>query len=117
MQSLAQAASSSGLSIGLKNSIDILPSVADSVQFAVNEECSALSECDGYSSFLGSGKPVFHIEYSAGANVACQNSAFSTVIKNLSLDGWVQYCDGSTYTTPTDGSSGSRGKKGGEAEH
>jgi len=32
-------------------------------------------------------------------------SGFSTVLKNLSLDGYVQYCDGSTVTTPTTGDS------------
>ena len=102
---MAQAASQYGLAIGLKNAIDILPSVSDYVQFAVNEECAAMQECSGYDSFLATGKPVFHIEYSAGASVACEDSRFNTVVKDLSLNGWVQYCDGTSYTTPTSGDS------------
>jgi Glycoside-hydrolase family GH114 len=108
---MAAVASQNGLSIGLKNAIDIIDTVSDSVQFAVNEECQANSECNGYNNFLTSGKPVFHIEYSAGASAACNEPRLTTVVKNLSLDGWVQYCDGSQYTTPTSGQS-KRGKNG-----
>jgi hypothetical protein len=77
------------------------------------------------------GKPVFHIEYTAESmkggpvrgkkNVGkrdtnAENAAntrrqclvgnrlgklFSTVIKKVNLDGWVEYCDGDTFTTTT----------------
>jgi hypothetical protein len=86
------------------------------VQFAVNEECVALGECARYAAFVGAGKPVFHIEYpdkaggtdaAAAAKLCATDGAgegaagFSTVVKKVDLDGWVQYCDGKTYTTPT----------------
>jgi hypothetical protein len=54
------------MSTGLKNTEELLPSVADFVQFAVNEECASTADSDGcipYIDFLKSGKPVFHIEY------------------------------------------------------
>jgi Glycoside-hydrolase family GH114 len=50
------------MSIGLKNSLQILGQLNPYIQFAVNEECASMSECGLYASFLQS-KPVFHIEY------------------------------------------------------
>jgi len=109
---MADAASSLGMSTGLKNAMDILPSVQDSIAFAVNEECEPNSECSAYDSFLSSGKPVFHIEYGSASQAPefClegseDGASFSTVIKNLDLDLWAAYCDGST----TGGSGGGDG--------
>lgn len=114
LRALTETAQGLGLSVGIKNSLDIVDSVSDFVDFAVNEECAANGECSAYDSFVGTGKPVFHIEYDAGASQACDDPSLATVIKNLDLDGQVQYCDGSSYNTPTDGSSGGRGGDGGE---
>ncbi|KAK0117355.1 hypothetical protein ONS96_013186 [Cadophora gregata f. sp. sojae] len=109
---MAAQASSLNLAIGLKNSMDILPDLTPIMQFAVNEQCAAFGECDSYSAFLAAGKPVFHIEYPpsipniqpADRAQGCQNngmSGMSTVFKNMSLSGWVGYCDGSSATTVT----------------
>ncbi|KAF2673611.1 family 114 glycoside hydrolase, partial [Microthyrium microscopicum] len=57
---MAAEARKYNMSIGLKNSVQILPKVQSVIQFAVNEECAANGECGGYKQFLGS-KPVFHI--------------------------------------------------------
>jgi hypothetical protein len=119
---MAKEAASYGLSTGLKNAQEILSQVLSDIQFAVNEECVA-SEGDGacteYNSLLSAGKPVLHIEYvdktSSGSatssnlpqdqiNSLClQGSSLgnklSTVIKNMNLNGWVTYCDGSIATT------------------
>ena len=100
------------MAIGLKNSMDILPDLTPIMQFAVNEQCAAFGECNSYSAFLASGKPVFHIEYPpsvpniqpADRAKGCQNNGMngmSTVFKNMSLSGWVGYCDGSSATTVT----------------
>ena len=62
------------------------------------------SECGDYSALVAAGKPVFHIEYNGFQQSYCV-SGFSTVFKNLSLDGYVQYCDQSSTTTPTTGGS------------
>lgn len=62
---------------------------------------------------------MFHIEYPDGAGKKlsegtrqkyCENKGdatgsggFSTVLKNMDLDGWVEYCDGSVETTAVNG--------------
>ncbi|CAG8910118.1 unnamed protein product [Penicillium egyptiacum] len=105
---LASQSHSRGLSIGLKNGGDIIDSVIDKMQWCVNEQCAEFHECDTYASFIEADKPVFHIEYPKGgstnnaksvsasqAKSACAaNSSgnFSTVIKNMDLDNWVEYC-------------------------
>lgn len=61
-----------------------------------------------YISFIDADKPVFHIEYPksddtnnnqdvmpAQKHAACQfdeSNTFSTVIKNMDLDDWVEFC-------------------------
>jgi hypothetical protein len=143
------------MSTGLKNAGDVIKSLSDDVQFAVNEECAQRAECDVYKSFVEPrepnkvAKPVFHIEYvvrrpplgrttagiinAAGPSVPggaeaveifntkwpnattpqirqrmCLNGSglgnrLSTVIKEISLNGWVMYCDGSVATTRVGG--------------
>lgn len=99
------------LTLGLKNAGDIIADVLPIVHFSVNEQCVEENECDTFHAFIDAGKPVFHIEYPKGAgdsgglddNVvqkycngkgAAQGSeGFSTVLKNMDLDGWVEYCD------------------------
>jgi hypothetical protein len=86
----------------------------------VNEECVKGNECDKYREFLvKDNKPVFHIEYPSNdkpKNVPefqrsryCgdrsrpevkQSPNFQTVLKTMSLGGWVLYCNGTTATTP-----------------
>jgi hypothetical protein len=58
------------MATGLKNAEQILPAVRDDVQFAVNEECVAVTkDCSVYDDFMAPadsstvGKPVFHVEY------------------------------------------------------
>lgn len=105
---LATEANKRGLSIGLKNALDIIPSVLSSVQFAVNEQCAAYDECDALTPFANANKPVFHVEYPKGDNVnnnksvsktkaasicACKDEwNFSPIIKNSNLNTWIQKC-------------------------
>lgn len=59
---------------------------------------------------------MFHIEYpkDAGERLGEQvveryckeNGQFSTVLKRMDLDGWVQYCDGNVQVTAMDEGSG-----------
>jgi hypothetical protein len=109
---LSDKAASLNLSTGLKNGGAILSSVLPFTQFSVNEQCVEFSECDQFSPFINASKPVFHIEYPkkdkadvvkalcADAGPADGATAFSTVLKNLSLDGYIEECDGSTANTP-----------------
>ncbi|KAF1960073.1 hypothetical protein CC80DRAFT_465645 [Byssothecium circinans] len=83
---LANQASINKLAIGLKNAIEIIPDVLSVVQFAVNEQCHAYTECDKYKPFTTANKAVFNIEY--GLN-DCSDPAgvkLSTVIKNENQD-------------------------------
>lgn len=108
---LVRKARQYNLSIGLKNSPDIIPDVLSLVQFAVNEQCAQDSNCGTFHPFIKANKPVFHIEYPQGApnNVTTTDSSdacsatgashFSTLMKNMDLDGWVRYCDGATAET------------------
>lgn len=102
---LADAAHSRGMSIGLKNAGSIIPSVIGQMQWSVNEQCAQLNECSTYDAFINAGKPVFHIEYPKNATdddtpvsqsvAACNaddSNGFSTILKNLSLDTWIQTC-------------------------
>lgn len=120
---MAKVAHDSNIAIGLKNALEILPKVQSVVDFAVNEQCVSHTECSSYSDFIGLGKPVFHIEYPNGVDDKNANnttpvkdttkwctkydedgdsvdiSKLSTVLKDLDLDGWVEYCDKTEYRT------------------
>lgn len=110
---LATEAHKRGMSIGLKNAGDIIPQVINDVDFQVNEECVKFNEGPVFEAFIKANKPVFHIEYPNGAPGAVSTSMvstianapgtekFSTLIKTLSLDGWVQFADGHTEATKT----------------
>ncbi|KAL6921685.1 hypothetical protein ACHAPO_007018 [Fusarium lateritium] len=114
---LAAEAAKYNMSTGLKNAGDIIKSVLPYVQFSVNEQCVEYSECEIFAAFIKAKKPVFNIEYPKGApkvkeadrKVICSKkgkakgtNGFSTVIKKMNLDGWVQYCTGNIYNTPVE---------------
>ena len=108
---LANEAHKLNLGVGLKNAGEIVKTVLPFMQFAVNEQCGQYKNCDLFSPFIAANKPVYHIEYPDGApktisatekNSACSApgaQGFSTVIKEMDLSGWVQYCDGRTEDT------------------
>ncbi|KAJ4287971.1 hypothetical protein N0V90_011986 [Kalmusia sp. IMI 367209] len=109
---MAQEAAKYNMEIGLKNSLDIVDTLTSTVDFAVNEQCAQLSECDRYNAFLATGKPVFHIEYPVPLNPAAAKTnlctgpgttGMSTILKNMALDGPAAFKDSDTqandYTT------------------
>ncbi|KAF7543328.1 hypothetical protein G7Z17_g10825 [Cylindrodendrum hubeiense] len=114
---LAQTAASYKMSMGMKNGADIVSKVVGLVDFAVVEQCVEYEECDSYQPYIKAGKPVFLIEYppspddmsTEAVEETCPPSVkgsstygFTTVIKNLNLDGYVRYCGQTqTYTTST----------------
>lgn len=110
---LAGIATGLNMTIGLKNSLQLLSSVSSVISFAVNEQCAFYQECYWYQDLIAAGKPVYQIEYptpippspSARASTCAATpptpSGLSLVFKNLSLDGYVVYCDGSIFTTDT----------------
>jgi hypothetical protein len=118
------------LTLGLKNAGAIIPAVLPLVDFAVNEQCVQYNECSTFQQFIAAGKPVFHIEYPAGGDELQQNieadgfsgdtkkkfcsgnetDGFSTVLKKMKLDGWVEYCDGKVENTDVGESAGGHGQ-------
>ena len=108
MTYLAAAAKERGLSIGLKNALEVIPQLVDKMQWAVTEQCLQYDECDRLQVFIGQKKPVFHVEYPKGedqntlADITggtyddiCDSGStdgFSTLIKNMNLDGFTQRC-------------------------
>lgn len=105
---LAEEAHRRGLAVGLKNGGAIVKSVVKNVDFCVQEQCVEYDECSHYRPFIDAKKPVLHVEYPKGeetlnnkavsAKVAkkyCDNKdadGFSTIIKNINLDAWIQKC-------------------------
>ncbi|KAF7557129.1 hypothetical protein G7Z17_g889 [Cylindrodendrum hubeiense] len=110
---LSREASKYGMSIGLKNAGEIIRDVIDVVDFQVNEECVKYNEGQTFSAFIRANKAVFHIEYPRGApgSVSAKSRTsisnakgtenFSTLLKTMDLDGWVQFCDGQEFKTRT----------------
>lgn len=102
---LAEQAHARNLSVGLKNAGAIVHNVVDIVDFSVNEQCTQYSECGTYAPLIEQSKPVFHVEYPKGDKTNnnqtvdiskyCSDPAakgFSTIIKNMNLDSWLQTC-------------------------
>ncbi|CAN8101201.1 unnamed protein product [Discula destructiva] len=107
---LAREAHARGLSVGLKNAGDIVPRVLGCVQWAVNEQAVQFGDEEQFLPFIKAGKPVFHVEYPKGEDpddkkqnderevtgkkrdkcMRARTRGFSTVIKNVKLDQWVQ---------------------------
>jgi hypothetical protein len=128
IQYLSSIARPLNLTLGLKNARTIISAILPLVDFAVNEQCIEYGECSSFQPFIAAAKPVLHIEYPAGdhdlersgerngfgadiINKFCEkkgkaSEGFSTVLKKLALDGWVQYCDGRVEVTSVDQASG-----------
>lgn len=92
--------------MGLKNAVDLIPSVVNDVQFAVNEQCHQYSgECALYKPFTEANKAVFNIEY--GGN-HCDNPSgvkLSTLIKpeDQGLNTLGGACANQNQGTPSNG--------------
>jgi len=91
VRALASEAAKYGISTGLKNAQAILASVRDVVQFAVNEECRAVTnDCNVYDDFVSPadqsvGKPVFHVEYALHSSNTEISSTYDG-FQNMSSD-------------------------------
>ena len=96
-QWLADAAHERGLAVGLKNDLEQVAELAESFDFAVNEQCVKYRECDLLAPFVEAGKPVFHIEYAKPKKAAkvCRTSAgygLDTLVKRVNLGDWRHAC-------------------------
>src|SRR5262249_42920699 len=68
---LANLAHAKGLTVGLKNDVAQVAEVLPYFDFAINEQCQEFNECATLDPFVGAGKPVFQVEYQAGAGTVC----------------------------------------------
>ncbi len=99
---LASEAHARGLSVGLKNAVDLVPQLVSEFDWALNEECLEFNECSTTAPFIQAGKAVFHVEYvnsqsqgSSKINQVCGDSTtsgFSTLVKTFDLDAWRLAC-------------------------
>jgi hypothetical protein len=69
LHKISAYARSKGMSVGIKNCIEILGPIFDDVDFAISEECVQYLNCTAYANFTTApragkeGKPVFEVEY------------------------------------------------------
>jgi hypothetical protein len=99
---IAKEAHARGLSVGLKNTLELAVELLPDFDWALNEECLAYSECSTLAPFISAQKAVFHVEYvdqiSQGAakqSAVCGDptiQGFSSLIKTLDLDAWRLAC-------------------------
>ena len=88
---LAEEAHRRGLEIGLHNAVNLVEDLEPYFDFAVNEECFRLGQCDLLMPFIERGKPVFQIEYGPPEMrfricPRANERDFDTLIKNWELD-------------------------------
>ncbi|GAA2216659.1 endo alpha-1,4 polygalactosaminidase [Micromonospora olivasterospora] len=91
----AQLARSLDLSPGLLNDLPQVASLAPDFDFAVNEECVRLRECDRLLPFADAGKPVFHVEYAGDPADFCVTTVgygFVSMRKTRDLTAWRAPC-------------------------
>lgn len=88
---IARLAHERGLSVRLKNDLPQISALLDDFDFAVNEQCAQLDECDRLSPFIRAGKAVPHVEYELEPSAFCAQSRrldLSSMRKRLDLDHW-----------------------------
>ena len=94
---LARESHARGLSVGLKNDLDQVADLVGDFDWALDEECMKLAECDLLGPMIAAGKAVFHVEYGDAALAAaiCPDSHardFATLVKGLALDAFRIAC-------------------------
>jgi hypothetical protein len=67
LHKISAYARSKGMSVGIKNCIEILGPIYDDVDFAISEQCVQYLNCTAYANFTtrgtADGKAVFEVEY------------------------------------------------------
>jgi len=92
---IAQQAHSRGLSVGLKNDLDQIPSLVTYFDWVLDESCNEFDECDTLDPFTKANKAVFGAEYTGSASKICPtmvSSDFSFLLKDMDLDASVTQC-------------------------
>ncbi|WP_261793913.1 endo alpha-1,4 polygalactosaminidase [Pseudomonas oryzihabitans] len=74
---LADEAHRRSLLVGLKNAVDLVPSLYGKFDFALNESCYDYAECNAYSYFRTQKKPVMIIDYGLYSTKRCSQAKTS----------------------------------------
>ncbi|HXH97399.1 MAG TPA: endo alpha-1,4 polygalactosaminidase [Gaiellaceae bacterium] len=89
---VAKDAHALGLSVGMKNGIEIVDhDLVNAFDWALNEQCFQYKECDALTRFVDAGKAVFQVEYRGDPSTFCPTAnalGFSSMKKRLSLGAW-----------------------------
>lgn len=83
------------LSVGLKNGPKLAAQLAAEYDWALNEQCFAFDECEGYRAFIALGKPVFQVEYDLEPRQFCPQAnalQFNAMQKHRALDAYRVAC-------------------------
>lgn len=88
----SKMAHSKGLSVGLKNTTDLIAKgkLHKKFDWALNEQCYEFRECATLKPFVDEGKAVFIAEYKSKKQSQCndaKSNGFTLAFYNLSLDG------------------------------
>ena len=92
---LAAAAHGEGLSVGLKNALDIADELEPDFDFAIVEQCFYFRECGLTKPFVDAGKAVIDVEYELSRGSFCSKAArlgITAMRKHLDLDAWRRPC-------------------------
>lgn len=91
---IAAQAHARGLSVGLKNALELVATLVSKFDWALNEECLKYNECTALAPFVTANKAVLHCEYATSQTGICDKVpvGFSTIIKDLDLDAWRLAC-------------------------
>jgi hypothetical protein len=93
---VARQAHALGLSVGMKNGIEIVDGdLVSAFDWALNEECFQYDECNALSRFITARKAVFQVEYQGDPAQFCPAAkalGFSSMKKRLRLDAWRVTC-------------------------
>ncbi|HEX5542401.1 MAG TPA: endo alpha-1,4 polygalactosaminidase [Micromonospora sp.] len=92
---VAELVRSLGLSPGLKNNLDQVVALEPDFDFAINEACFLLDECERLSPFIEANKPVFHVEYEIPTVEFCPTAlgyGFASIRKDRDLGSWRVAC-------------------------
>jgi hypothetical protein len=92
---LAAAAHRRGLAVGLKNGLDLVRTLVDRYDFAINEQCFQYHECGRYRPFLDAGMAVLNVEYELPRAAFCARAAdlgIAAMRKRLNLGAWRAPC-------------------------
>ena len=97
---LSNQANARGLSIGLKNNLELIAGLEPFFDWALNEQCFELNQCDALQAFITANKAVFGVEYvtdthTPEAETICPlaiANEYSWIIKKPELGSFLQSC-------------------------